>query len=330
MFVSEPCAGRLTICLRCQYRLLLRENTIWRSSPTPKRLQSRRISQTSRRSQQPAAAHNDSFVPENPDYDTGLTNVIPKQGLASANRRILLYRRDLLGLNALGRPAEALIIRSHTATSTKSREKLSPQQTPVSASELLAQVDAESGVVGAQRVAEHLEELRSSWASELPRNRNPTAVEFHTLKEKIHDGFTRLQLAKYYGKDEAISAYDLSSSFSSDLYTRSEWCPVIGEFPGNAAQRLNKMQKFARQRQDTSDTRGVIKPQEGLNVAKEFLGVPKSAIVDMILRRRWQIQTVDDEEGPGQIDIWPRPAYLKLLLNHSEHYPTPVSDVSMA
>ena len=304
---------------------MLRENTIWPSSPTPKRLQSRRICQTSRRSQQPAAAHNGSFVPENPDYDTGLTNVIPKQGLVSANRRLLLYRRDLLGLNTLGRPAEALIIRSHTATSTKSREKLNPQQIPVSASELLAQVDAESGTVGAQRVAEHLEEIRSNWASELPRNRKPTAVEFLTLEEKIHEGFTRLQLAKYYGQDEAISAFDLSSSFSGDLYTRSEWCPVIKEFPGNAAQRLNRIRKVARQHQDTSDTRDVIKSQEGLNVAKEFSGVPKSTIVNMILRRRWQIHTVDDEEGPGQIDVWPRPAYLRLLLNHSKHYPTPVS-----
>ena len=333
MFVTEPSAGRFSICLRCQYRLTLRENTIWRSSPTSRGQQWRRINQTSRLSQQLAEAHNDSFDLEHPEYDTGQTNAVQKRASPFPYRRIHLYRRDLLGIDSLGRPAEALIVRQKGTLYRphRVRARRPPQQTLVSASELLARIEAERGLVGAQRVAEHLEEVKSSWASNFPRNRKPTLVEYRALEKKIHEGFTRLQLAEYYGQDEAGSANDLSSPDSNNLFTRSEWCPVITNFPGNAAQRLNKIEKETRQRYDpTPEIGDVIKPQEELNSAKEVSREPKSTILSKVLRRRWQIQTVDEEERTGQIDIWPRRAHLRLLLNHSEHYLTPVPKTSTA
>ena len=327
MFVTEPSAGRLSICLRCQYRSTLRENTIWRSSRGPRDQQWRRINQTSRPSQQPAEAHNDSFDLEHPDYDTGRTNAVQKR--IHHERRHILYRRDPLGIDSLGRPAEALIVHQRVKPN-RVRARPAPRETPlVSASELLVRIEAERGVVGAQQVAEHLEEAKSSWAWNLPRNRKPTLVEYRALEKKINEGFTRLQLAEYYGQDEVGFADDLSSPDSNSLYTRSEWCPVTTTFPGNAAQRLNKIETETRQRHDsTPETGDVIKPQEELNATKEVSSEPKSTILSKILRRRWQIQTVDEEETTGQIDIWPRRAHLRLLLNHSEHYLTPVSKTS--
>lgn len=323
MFATEPSAGRLSLCLRCQHCLTLRENAVWRSSATPKGQQWRRISQKSRLSQQRAKTHRDSFDPENSEY------------YASGNRRLYLHRRDFLGINSLGRPAEALILRQtkdSVEIPLERRHRPIPKQTRVNASELLAQIEAEGGVVGTQRVAEHLEEIRSSWASKLPRNRKPTAAEFRALEKIIDEGFTRLQLAGYYGQDEeAAVASDLSSSYSSNLYTRSEWCPAITDFPGHAAQRLNQIQRIARQSEDaTSGAGDVVNPLEELKVAKYFSREPKSTFINKILRRRWQIQTVDDEERLGHIDIWPRRAYFRLLLNHSEHYPTPVPEIRMA
>ena len=227
-------------------------------------------------------------------------------------------------MSSLGRPAEALILRYNQleVKAIEGRENISLQQTPVSASELAERVEAESGV-GA-RVAENLEEIRSSWASELPRNKKPTALEFHELEKRIDDGFTRQQLAEYYGQDKRSGPDDLSFSFSSELYTRSEWCPTITDFPGNAAQRLNQIQKSAGRRHDTSEAGDVGKPQEELNDAKKASLESKPSLINKILRRRWHIRTVDDEERLGQIDIWPRRAYLRLLLNHSEYYPTPI------
>ena len=335
MFATEPSTGRLSLCLRCQRCLTLQENTIWRVSPTPKGQQRRRISQTSRLSQQAVSAHHDSFDPENSDYDTGPSKTVQRPSSRFGNRRLNLYRRDFLGINSLGRPAEALIlrqIRDSVEISLERRYRRTPKQKHMNASALLAQIEAESGVVGSQRVAEHLEHIRSSWASKIPRKRKPTAAEFHELEREIHEGFTRLQLAEYYGQDEeATVASDLFSSYSSNLYTRSEWCPAITDFPDHAAQRLNQIQKVARQSQDTtSETGDVLDPLEESKVTKHFSRETKSTLVNKILRRRWQIQTVDDEERLGQIDIWPRRAYLRLLLNHSEYYPTPVPEIRMA
>ncbi|KAL8784081.1 MAG: hypothetical protein Q9195_009190 [Heterodermia aff. obscurata] len=320
MFVTEPSAGRLSTCLRCQYRFALQENPIWPSFPVPKRQQWRRISQTSRLSQQPAAAHNNSFDLENPDYDTASTNITQKPSSKFRNRRLNLYRRDLLGITSLGRPAEALILHDSPGNSVEKKPKLTSKQTSLSASELLERVDAEGGVIGAQRVAEHLEEIRSSWASRSTTNRKPTDVEFHALKKSISEGFTRLQLAEYYGKDDLAGfANDLSSSYSNNLYTRSEWSPTITEFPGNAAQRLYRIHHIAKQGQDLSESDEVMKSQQELNAAKEFSKESKSTLLSKILRLRWRIQTVEDEERPGQIDIWPRRESLRVLLNHKQN-----------
>ena len=318
MFVTEPLAGHLKICLRCQYRLAVRENILWPSFPISRGRQPRRISQTSRLSQQPAAAaYNDSLDPDVVGYDAELPSVIKTPH--AKFKKIQLYKRDPLDISTLGRPTEALILRSQTALphpekeapvvlkTLETGEKLFTRQTPPSASDLLEQIEAESGVVDVRQVAQHLEEIRSTFANEIPRNRKPTAVEFHALERKIDEGFSKRQLAEYCGQDEEGLSFDLSSSYSHALFTRSSWDPVIKEFPGNAAQRLKNI-------------------QEGVEIKSSG---PKSAILDRILRNRWHINTIDDDERPGQIDIWPRRVHLKLLLNHSEQYPSPLFEITM-
>ena len=318
MFASGSLSDRLSVCIRCQYRLAMREHAARRSMP-PQAYQRRRFQQTSTSSQEQALAHDDPAHTERPEYLPRQRD--PNRGQPYRVRRINLYNRDLLGMDSLGRPAEALIVRGDEKERDHGLfngdvDTFASEQLPLSATELLERINDERGIVGEQRVAENLEDVKSTWFSELQEMGRPREAEYRVLAQRVHHGFTAEQLADYYGQrtlSQSTNAdpEDLSSASVHDLYIRSAWNSGTTTFPETAAARLASIRKAAARR----STRNTAKLQEAQNVPYSRT-TPKVVLVDKILRTMWRLRTIEDEEALGEIDILPRRENLGVLLNH--------------
>lgn len=227
-------------------------------------------------------------------------------------------------MNSLGRPAEALILRGEerereAGIHVKHIQKYGSEGNPMSASELLEEIHAETGIISAQRVAENLEHVRSSWVSRLQRRGRPTGAEFRELAQRVRDGFTARQLAEYYGQGEVdvtTNPDDLYALYSNDLYTRSAWSSGITNF---ANAKLGSIKNSAKQQENAAGSRDASEMLQQSNDPKRVSLDSKAVLTGKILRGRWRIRTVEDEEAVGEVDIWPHHQHLRVLLIHSKH-----------
>ena len=258
--------------------------------------------------------------------DRHVTDAEYRRALKHGERRVNLFKKDSLGMDSLGRPAEALILRG----GHKEREpgiyvnylnKLGHKNLPLSASQLLARIDAAKGIVGTHKVAENLEDIRSSWTAGLKTKDLPTKDEYCALAQTVRDGFTAKQLSEYYGKETlecTSNPDDLAKAYSDNVYTRSAWHIGTTSFPANSATRFGLIRKAAQQQYKAAGANDVRKVhQKPYGMINERWD-SKRIITDKILRDRWKITSVEDEVALGEIDIWPRLEYLRVLLNHSK------------
>ena len=316
MLTFRPALGALSRCARCRYRLAMQEHLLRRSSPSFNVHQSRRSSDTPRLSQRQAQRRQPDSHIENLDYAVSASEY--KEGLRYRQRRINLYTKDSLGMDSLGRPAEALILRSHDKEKLLGSVNAIPKlddsvEVKKTASEMLQEIDAERGIVGKQRVAENLEDVRSAWFSKLGRRDKPTEAEVEALAKTLEGGFTHKQLGDYYGPEDlelTDDPDDLSASFSTNLYTRTPWMHGTTPFPRHPPLRLTTIK-------DAFKARGAkTKPADPKMIYRKK--VHKSAIINRIIRQRWRIRTEDDETAMGEIDVWPQREHLRVLQNHSK------------
>lgn len=316
MLTSRPMIGGASICAKCRYRFAMQEHLLRRSSPALNARQSRNASQTPGLFQRQAQKRQLDSHTKKLDYAVSPSEY--KQGFRYRQRRINLYTKDSLGMDSLGRPAEALILRSHNKEkfpgSVNGIPKLDNfEEVQKSASEMLQEIDAERGIVGTQRVAENLEDVRSTWVSKLQRKDKPTEAELKTLAKTLEDGFTHKQLGDYYGPEDlelTDDADDLNASFSTNLYTRTPWIHGTTPFPRHPFHRFTAIKEAFKARgakAELADPKPVY-PKT----------VHKSTIIDKILRQRWRISTEDDETAVGEIDVWPHREHFRVLQNHSK------------
>lgn len=179
------------------------------------------------------------------------------------------------------------------------------------ASQIIDKIDGETEILGAERVAENLENIRLIWTQH--RSKAPTVSEFEELAKILSDGFTKRQLLHYFlSSHRQDSQSELLGAFGTDLYKRSQWSPGSTLFPGDALKRL-------------IDLKAEIQAQKGSNkVLKPFLKYRmitrnKHVIVDRILRQRWHLRTQEDMMVSGELDIWLSRDHLKVLLNHRKN-----------
>ena len=179
------------------------------------------------------------------------------------------------------------------------------------ASQIIDKIDGETGLVGSERVAENLENIRLICTQD--RSKAPTVSEFEELAKSLYDGFTRRQLLHYFlSLHHQDIQLELLGAYGTDLYKRSQWTPGSTHFPGDALKRLN-------------DLKAEIQAIKGSNkVLKPFLkyrmiSKNKHAIVDRILRQRWHLRTQEDLKVSGELDIWLSRDHLKVLLIHRKN-----------
>lgn len=313
----------ISTCITCRYRLAMRQHVARRSPHLSSLRKSRQIHRTSLPQQQVQALQVSSHMEK---MDHHVADSEYQRGLKHGERRVNLFKKDSLGMDSLGRPAEALILRGRD----KEREpgiyvnhlkKLGHKNLPLSASQLLARIDAEKGIVGTHKVAENLEDIRSSWAAGLKTEGLPTRDEYCALAQTVRDGFTAKQLAEYYGKEVlecTTNSDDLANAYSDNLYTRTAWHIGTTSFPANSATRFALIRKAAQQQYNAAGTDDLRKVHQKSYGVKNERWDSKRVITDKILRNRWQIRSVEDEAATGELDVWARLEYIRVLLNHSK------------
>ena len=300
-----------SICLRCQYRLNVRPK------PRPGRRRPARCPQQLRRftsgaslQQQPSSAHDTATNDDNFErlpirYST--EQLHPNQTNRHGNGP---PRKDSLGLNVLGEPAEVLILRdkrdrfqldSAMAKVRASGPDKNPAAEPISSSEILEKMNAERGIIDIDEACRNIESLRTSWVAGI--NGSITGIAYDDLVSRLHAGFTKPQLVAYLdraGKDPAADTFDLNVEFSSRIYARSSWQPS-GHTPPlkSMAPRIDSVEKEVLWKESRQ-------------------GLAKDALVKRILRQCWNIKPQLQDSSLGVLDIRLRKLDLDLILNHSK------------
>ena len=308
-FISA--AQDYSICLRCKYRLSVRQKpSPGRHRPTRDPQQRRRFTSGASPRQQPSSAHDATI-------DDGNIERVPIRYLIDELHPNHDYRygngpprKDSLGLNVLGEPAEVLILRdkanrfqfdSSMAKVRASGPNKNPTSESISSSEILEKMNAERGIIDVDEACTNIENVRKSWAVET--NGNSTGFTYNDLVSRLHAGFTRPQLAAYLekaGKDPAADVFDLNVEVSSRLYTRSSW-QLLG----------NTRPQKARAPRIESTEKEVSRREAGQ-------GLSKDTLVKRILRHCWNVKADLQKSSSGELDIRLRKLHLDLILNHSK------------
>lgn len=305
MFKLVSTAQDISICLRCQYRLSLRQGArpgCQRPTGYPQQL--RQIKSRPSLQQQPSSAHlaatNDVYLGRAPiRYST--EEIYPGDGP---------HKKDSLGLSVLGEPAEVLILRdkkkrfqfdSAMAKVRATGPDRNPAPGPISFPDMLEKMDAERGIIDTDAACKNIDSVRAAWAAE--SNGSVTGDSYNDLLSRLHVGFTRPQLAAYLdraGKDTTAGIFDLDFRLYSSIYARSSWQPLGITGPQKSrAPRLGGTKKEV-----------LVKESEQ--------GLSKDALVKMIVTQCWNIKTNLQSSSLGELYIRLRDLDLDLILNHSK------------
>jgi len=361
MFKPSYLSETFSICLRCQYRFIARRRRLREDTfPIGGIEQPRRFSHRERELQaqvlydevslntgdSDSAVRQDTFRHEDrPDRryvqknmgqnekDADHTASAPHQettdldyrpDLRYGQRHVKLYRKDALGVDSLGRPAEVLVLTTPQKQSqnilhvTKPDERVK-EDPPGSADEMLGKLRAEKGIPSERGIAENIEELRDTWISHRKRKGRPlSSGEQEDLVERLDSGFTVKQLVGYYvqaGARTEIGPADLDLPYSTHIYTRSAWHVGSTPFPGDASARLRACRLTLDGLEHTEV--GIDGDSARSWVPTVKLHTPKHAVIERILWECWHLRSGRNEEATGELDIWILPEHNQLLLNHS-------------
>ena len=154
MSAFSPAFQNLSICIRCQYRLATKHQRLPNSKSFRALAHLRIISHTRRLTQE--RAHEDGQTHRDPyfkPYDSRENSEYSyKPRIGSSLRKLNIYRKDAIGVESLGQPAEALILRPEPEHSfsfwARTPEKEDEEEKPSSADEMLEKVKAEQGIPG--------------------------------------------------------------------------------------------------------------------------------------------------------------------------------------
>lgn len=317
MIKLVPAAQDFSVCLRCQYRLSIRQETRpGRRRRTTYPQQLRRFTSRASLQQEPSSAHDGAT--NDPNLGRAPIRYL-SEGLHSYQN----YRqgngpptKDSLGLNVLGEPAEVLILRdrerrfqldSAMAKVRASGPDKSPVPEPISSSEMLEKMDAERGIIDIDEVCKNIESVKASWMATLEGS--VTGKAYKDLASRLQSGFTKQQLGAYLDRERKVPAadvFDLNVEFSNNVYARSSWWPV-GHVTGEKCRAPRIVDSTP---EDFSE-----KDDFGKESRRE---VTKKTLVKKILKRCWNINIGHQESSSGELDIRLQPLHQKLILNHSK------------
>lgn len=318
-----------TVCLRCQYaaaigkRPLIRKRPIL-AEPVVRSFQARHLTVRHGLRQAHAESHVDyndtrTFVPRDSKLGSGFYRSTFEERRAGIRR--LRGDSTKLDVQALGQPAEILIVRDwhvkkgrydQPSQEEEALVKKSELEENLSPSEILDTVAAERGIIDSDGVCQNIQSLKETWLSKLGGTHTlPTDTQYNGLAKALHDGFTVAQLETYiastklYDRPQPGSFHRRYSAGDCLLYP---WIPGSTPFPAGALSRLKSTDPPA------------VRYQAGLvpGAANEELNLTrKQAVVGTILRRAWSLRTKEELQSIGELDMEIQPLHLDLLLNHS-------------
>ena len=321
MFKLSPITQDLSICLRCQYRLSVQKG--------PRRASSQRTTRSPQQVRRFALArtlHQGQAVIDDIDtYDGTINPPITKykpqdhSRRYQGQRRLYPQRKDSLGVDVLGEPAEVLVLRDRQARENHNAGVIwNPPQGPdsnlrteaFSSSEMLGEIEGERGLVDADQVYENIENIRIAWEAK-PRIAAGvvTWAEYAGLASQLMNGFTVKQLAKYLkrtAKPKNVDPMDLRVEYTGKLYVRSNWSP--GTTPMEQIRAPRSMEPVKDE--------GL--QEEVANGKPESNRLHKPTLVDKILRLRWRVKIEQDEDSLGELNIRLQWIHLDLIMNHSK------------
>ena len=330
MFNFVPIAQNVSVCLRCQYRLSTRRatrRTNTQRTTTPQQLRgfvpSRKLKQEQSLLSEDVR-HDEPLVPPvrkvDPDvYHRWEEIYVARTGLGVGGRQIYSGSKNGLGFNALGEPAEVLVLRDRGESAGKdsgvieirpNRPDKNPAIKALSLSDMLDEINGERGLVDLDQVCKNIENVKTEWmAKSKTRSNVHTATEYAMLSSQLLNGFTVRQLATYLdraGVNRPNDPLDLRNDFSSSLYTRSAWTPGTTPTQQTRAPKLVEPGK----KESSIEQFTYRRPDRQLS--------HKSTLVETILRHCWQIKVRQDEALEGELQIRLHAIHLTLIMNHSK------------
>ena len=317
------------MCLRCQLHLnlrkVLRKGNPKRLSTTPQH--PRAFAPSRKLGQEQAILSDDSLQDEqlvapirkhDPFGHKVEGRSVPRRVPGHTGvRHMPRGHKDTLTFNALGEPAEVLVLNDgHVASEGRSdsvevRSKRATEDREInvlSSSDMLDEIDAERGLADTNQVFENIDAVKNSWTARSKCDPPVfSAAEHAEIASQLGRGFTTRQLALYLDRADVSKPkdpLDLRYEFSSDLYSRSAWTP------GTPSQQ--------------SRAPGIVKPGEDRKMRKSLMYEKmdkqlsaKSMLIERILRKCWQFKVRQDESTEGELDIRLPTTYLDLIMNHS-------------
>ena len=304
----------VSICLRCQYRLATRRPRRGKPCDGTQDLLRRFIASGQNTAQEHV---------ETDDTVIHKSHEAPRERIARASRsgpiswrHANLHNKDPLGFDALGEPVEIITMRDELQQALMKRQettygKAITFDNPASSDELLASIDAERKNISADLVRANIENLKDTWVLSLrDRFDPPSPFEVEDLAHKLRDGFTGDQLLNYFHNASSSDSLEIDHDFSSELYKWSAWTPGTTPFPASALSRLRSLKGTSNDPYTTS---------QGQYPANRPRRRPvKQIVIGKIMRQLWHIQTEQEKDSLGELDVWIQAEHLDLILNHSE------------
>lgn len=330
MFKLVPVAYDSSVCLRCQYYWSIRRATCQtktqRATTTAQQLRGfipGRISRQEQSLLSDDAQHEEPVIPHVRKVVPGSFHrledlFVPKTSLGGG-RHVHPRSKNALGFNALGEPAEVLVLADrgmrHVEDSPvieirSERADKAPVAEALSSSDMLDEIDAERGLVDPNQVIENIENVKAEWMERTKTKPNVlTATEYTQLSSQLLHGFTVTQLALYLGRadaDKLKDPLDLRNQFSSSLYTRSAWTPAATPIKQTRAPKLVELER----------NEGLREQSLYRSPARQLSHKP--TLVERILRHCWRLEVRQDEALEGELQIRLHAKHFSIVVNHSK------------
>jgi hypothetical protein len=195
--------------------------------------------------------------------------------------------RERLNVDALGAPADVIVLRDTKVTTYTHVETVDPAEAPQPV-DILATLDNERGLVGQKEVEENINHFRPK-DGEQPQNRD----DFNRLVQDVQSAFTVSQLARYIHNFSNGGKHDSSKAGTGSSIPRiSPWMPETS--------------KSIEQLDDESS--------RGYSLASY---TAKQRLVLRLLRECWKLELPELEYGVGEVELELKPEDYELLLSKS-------------
>ena len=315
----------LSLCWRCQYRLLNRDflNKSFRLRITKLPL-SRSIASQQPPYREKRALHDHDFNGSISDatsifdrYRGDNTITFKPKAVGPKWRRVRLGDQTIpLDMTVLGQPAQIRILQERFMTGKDIHVDAGPPKHSenTTSEDLMRTMAAEVATIDLSAAKQNIEEFRTSFLDRSGIVDSPSLSECAETAQALHAGFTTSQLTEYLKQECSVldvvgtTSYDhLEARFHSKLCTRSAWFSGTSNFPEEAIARLDPGVAVKRQHAFLIG----LPPPQGHEKQTE-----KQQMVERVLRQAWRIRCKEEKVLEGELDMRVQAEHLRLLLNH--------------